>query len=153
MVVEKDERYSIGEVVAIVGASRPTIVGWLNRGLLRPARPGRGQGRPRLFSWRDLVWLSLAHELSGFGVQAERCARFADETVDALLEGRGRWLTFVPDEHGFEFSIVQNASRLANILEPSGRPGPTKALVLNGELLLNKVRERAGAVLMEDQQP
>lgn len=145
-----DERFSISEAVEITGVGRGLLTGWLNRGLLRPTRPSRGHGRPRLFAMRDLVWLAVAHRLTTLGVRAEQAAQFADETVDIILSGRGRWLAFVPCEYGFEFSAFQSAADMAQVLEPFGRPGPSAALVIDGGHLGERVQKNARALLEEE---
>lgn len=142
-----DERFSLSEAAAITGAPRSSTIGWLNRGLLRPARAAHGSGSRRLFGLRDLLWIAIAYRLTSFGVRAEQAARFADEVSDTLLADDARWCVFTPGEYGFEFAVVPNARDLGVILEPFGRPGPDAAIVIDGGRLLHSVREKAARLL------
>ena len=145
--MNRDERFSLSEAEEITGVPRSSLVGWLNRQLLRPVRPARGQGSRRLFSLRDLVWIAVMHELTTVGVRAEQAARFTDELVEPVFARDMRWCVFIPSEHGFEFAAVQNAHDLGLMLEPFGRPGPRKAIVLDGRQVAGGIVERAEQVL------
>lgn len=145
--MNRDERFSLSEAEEITGVPRSSLVGWLNRQLLRPARPGHGHGSRRLFSVRDLVWIGITHGLTTMGVRAEQAARFADQVVDTLLVGQSRWVAFIPAERGFEFAAVQSAADLALVVEPFGRPGPDAVIVIDGSRIVSNIKTAAARLL------
>jgi hypothetical protein len=145
--MNRDERFSLSEAEEITGVPRSSLVGWLNRQLLLPARPGHGHGSRRLFSVRDLVWIGITHGLTTMGVRAEQAARFADEVVEPVFARDMRWCVFILSEHGCEYGTVQNARDLGLMLEPFGRPGPRAAIVLDGRQVAGGIVERAEQVL------
>lgn len=145
--MDTDDRFSLSEAEEVTNVPRGSLVGWLNRKLLRPARPGHGHGSRRLFSLRDLVWISIVGRLTSLGVRAEQAARFADEVVGTLLLGQSRWVAFIPAERGFEFAAVQSAADLAVVVEPFGRPGPDAAILIDGNRIVSNVKTAAGRLL------
>jgi MerR HTH family regulatory protein len=51
--------FRLGELARVLDVDPRRVKGWVEQGLIRPTRRGRGPGKSRHFRWQELAWATI----------------------------------------------------------------------------------------------
>ncbi len=84
-------RYQVSDVAEAAGVAPSVVATWASRGLVDPYGTGRGRGRARLFTVRDVLWFALMRQLADLDIPLPSgrkvCQRVFGETFNMSQPG------------------------------------------------------------------
>jgi DNA-binding transcriptional MerR regulator len=95
------DKFTLSEVAVYAGFDRPWMVDYLCRhGIVEPSgRKAPGRGRPRLFTFSDIVMLRAIHDLLKHGISVKRL-------VDNLKKYKKTIRSIKPNDIPFRYMVT-----------------------------------------------
>ncbi|GEM_PF-6806390 len=142
--------FRLSELEKVLGISRDSVRGWLQRGLFRYEGRERGPGVDKLYSSQDATLLVVATRMVQAGVEPRVAWTAIYDSRKHLDDGSVQYLAVAPAEYGFEYWAVSDVASLLRIFEPYGRRGPDVITVVAVGLIRAEVERRLREYLEDD---
>jgi DNA-binding transcriptional MerR regulator len=140
------ELIRFAEVVEITGLEAGLIKGWQQRGLWKYQRREHGSGVHRLYSFVDLVGLTIVAELTSFGVSAGEAWHVARDQAQNIADGVVLSLAVYRDQGRFAYSGSNDVfTRIGDLLKNLyAIEKPKAVIVINAGAIKSALLKKMG---------
>ena len=101
-----------GQVERLLNISHNEFTYLRRRRLVKPAKPGRGQGSDNAYHFEQLFSLALVKELRLFGIQTSTIRQILKDGAETLEKLWAVMLSFPPERYDVWIDIIRSSDRI-----------------------------------------